>query len=154
MRQEGVCRGLEEPVSLRQRDDDLHIVDGEEAGLAVDHALVPVLVDPVGEDDDVALLETQLALILRLKVIEGATAWLVQHLRLFPIDCVIDLDICGFERGAVGQAVVLTVVQGLHAAPDGLWFELSLGPAAGCGYPPLQLSTELLQDFTRLPMVL
>lgn len=42
---------------------------------------------------------------------------------------------CGFERGAVGQAVVMTVVQGLHAAPDGLWLKLSLGPAAGCGYP-------------------
>lgn len=28
-----------------------------------------------------------------------------------------------------------TVVQGLDAAPDGLRFELSLGPAAGCGYP-------------------
>ncbi len=68
--------------SLGQGDDDLHIVDGEKAGLAIDHALVPVLVYLVGEDDDVTLLEAQLALVLRPKVIEGATARLVQHLRL------------------------------------------------------------------------
>lgn len=68
--------------SLRQGDDDLHVVDGEEAGLAVDHALVPVLVDLVGEDDDVAFFEAQLTLVLRLKVVEGATAGLIQNLRL------------------------------------------------------------------------
>lgn len=65
---------------MRQGDDDLHIVDGEKTGFTVDHALVPVLVYLVGEDDDVALLEAQLTLVLWLKVIEGATARLVQHL--------------------------------------------------------------------------
>lgn len=68
--------------SLRQRDEDLHVADGEEAGLAVHHALVPVVVDAVGEDDDVPLLKSQLALGLRLKGVQGATARLVQHLRL------------------------------------------------------------------------
>lgn len=70
VRQEGVYGGLLEPVSLRQGDNDLHVVDGEEARLAVDHSLIPVLVDPVGEDDDVALLEAQLTLVLWLKVVE------------------------------------------------------------------------------------
>lgn len=80
-------RGKREPAedarrwtSLRQGDDDLHVVDGEKTGLAVDHALIPVLVYLVGEDDDVAFLEAQLTLVLWLKVIEGATARLVQHL--------------------------------------------------------------------------
>lgn len=68
--------------SLRQWDDDLHVVDGEKAGLAVEHALVPVLVYLICEDDDVAFLEAQLAPILRHKVVEGATAWLVQHIQL------------------------------------------------------------------------
>ncbi|KAA8585679.1 hypothetical protein FQN60_004373 [Etheostoma spectabile] len=69
--------------SLRQRDNHLHVVDGEEARLAVDHALVPVLVYLVGEDDDVALLEAQLALVLWLKVVERAAARLVQRLGLW-----------------------------------------------------------------------
>ena len=43
--------------SLGQGDDDVHVVDGEEAGLPADHSLVPVLVDLVGEDDEVALLK-------------------------------------------------------------------------------------------------
>ena len=30
---------------------------------------------------------------------------------------------------------MLTVVQGLHAAPDRLWFELSFGLAASGRYP-------------------
>lgn len=41
----------------------------------------------------------------------------------------------GLERGAVGQAVVLGAVERLDAAPDRLWLEVSLGPAAGRGYP-------------------
>lgn len=68
--------------SLWEGDDDLHVVDGEEARFAVDHALIPVLVYLVGEDDDVALLEAQLAFVLWLEVVEGATARLVQHLWL------------------------------------------------------------------------
>lgn len=68
--------------SLRQRDQDLHVVDGEEAGRAVYHALVPVLIYPIGKDDDVTLLESKLAFALWLKVVKGAAARLVQHLRL------------------------------------------------------------------------
>lgn len=70
-------------VSLGQGNNDLHIVDGEEAGLAVDHALIPILVYLIGEDDDVSLFEAKLTLVLWLKVIQGATARLVQHLRLY-----------------------------------------------------------------------
>lgn len=68
--------------SLRKGDDDLYVVDGEEAGFTIDHTLVPVLVYLVGEDDDVALLEAQFAFVLWLKVVEGATARLVQDLQL------------------------------------------------------------------------
>lgn len=66
--------------SLRQRDNDVHIADGKEARLPVDHALIPVFIYLVGEDDNVALFEAQLTLILWFKIIEGATARLVQHL--------------------------------------------------------------------------
>lgn len=44
----------------------------------MDHPLVPVLVDLVGQGDDVALLEAQLAVVLGLEVIEGFAAGLVQ----------------------------------------------------------------------------
>ena len=67
-------------ASLGQGDDNLHIVDGEEARIPVDHALIPVLIDLVGEDDGVALLEAKLALVLGLEVVQTPTAGLVQHL--------------------------------------------------------------------------
>lgn len=63
---------------MRQRHQDIHIVDWEEARLAVDHAFVPVVIDLIGQGDDVPLLEAQLALVLGLKVIQCPTAWLVQ----------------------------------------------------------------------------
>ena len=69
-------------ASLREGDDDLYVVDGKEARFATDHALIPVLIYLVGEDDDVTLFEAKLALILWLEVVEGATARLVKHLRL------------------------------------------------------------------------
>lgn len=62
---------------MRKGHQDIHVVDGEEARLAVDHALVPVVVDLVGEGDDVALFEAQLALVLGLKVVERSAAGLV-----------------------------------------------------------------------------
>lgn len=65
-------------LSLRQGHQHLHVAEGEEARLAVEHALVPVLVDLVGQRDDVALMEAQLPIILGLKVIECLAAWLVQ----------------------------------------------------------------------------
>lgn len=65
-------------LSLRQGHQHLHIAEGEEAGLAVEHALVPVLVDLVGQRDDVALVEAQLPIVLRLKVIQRLAARLVQ----------------------------------------------------------------------------
>lgn len=75
-------RGTERAADWKlvgQRDQDIHVVDGEEARLAVDHALVPVLVDLIGQSDDVALLEAQLALVLWLEVVECSTAGLVHR---------------------------------------------------------------------------
>lgn len=63
---------------MRERDEDLDIVEGEESRLAVDHSFVPVLVDLVGQSDDVALVEAQLSLVLRLKVVQGLAAGLLQ----------------------------------------------------------------------------
>lgn len=65
-------------LSLRQGHQHLHVAEGEEARLAMEHALVPVLVDLVGQRDDVALMEAQLPIVLGLKVIECLAAWLVQ----------------------------------------------------------------------------
>lgn len=64
---------------MREGHQDIHVVDGEEARLAVDHPLVPVVVDLVGEGDDVALFEAQLALVLGLKVVERSAAGLVHR---------------------------------------------------------------------------
>lgn len=78
----GVHIQREWKFSLRQRDQDLHVVDGEEASPTVYHALIPVLIYPIGQDDEVTLLKSELAFVLWLKVVEGAAARLVQHLRL------------------------------------------------------------------------
>lgn len=64
--------------SLRQGHQHLHVAEGEEARLAVEHALVPVLVDLVGQRDDVTLVEAQLPGVLGLKVIQCFAARLVQ----------------------------------------------------------------------------
>ena len=68
----GHCHAL-----MRERHQDIHVVDGEEARLAVCHAFVPVVVDLIGQGDDVALFEAQLALVLRLEVVERSAAGLV-----------------------------------------------------------------------------
>lgn len=62
---------------MRERHQDIHVVDGEEARLAVDHALVPVVVDLVGQGDDVTLFEAQLAFVLWFKVVECSATGLV-----------------------------------------------------------------------------
>lgn len=62
---------------MRERHQDIHIVDGEEARLAVDHAFIPVVVDLIGQGDDVALFEAQLTVVLWLEVVECSTAGLV-----------------------------------------------------------------------------
>lgn len=59
-----------------QRNKDLDVVKREESGLAVQHSLVPVLVDLIGQGDYVALAEAQFSLILWLKVVQRLTAWL------------------------------------------------------------------------------
>lgn len=42
---------------MRERHQDIHVVDGEKAGVAVQHPLVPVVIYLVGQSDDVAFLE-------------------------------------------------------------------------------------------------
>lgn len=64
--------------SLRQRHDDVDVADREKSRFAMDHTLVPVLIDLIGQDDEVALLEAQLARVLRLEVIQRPAARLVQ----------------------------------------------------------------------------
>ena len=44
-------------VLVGQRHQDIHVVDGEEARVALQHALVPVVVNLVGKGDDVPFLE-------------------------------------------------------------------------------------------------
>lgn len=62
---------------MRERHQDIYVVDGEEAWLAVDHALVPVVVDLVGQGDDVALFEAQLTFVLGFEVVECSATGLV-----------------------------------------------------------------------------
>lgn len=57
-----------------QRHEDLDVVEGEESRLPVQRALVPVLVDLIGQGDDVALAEAQLSVVLGLKVIQRLAA--------------------------------------------------------------------------------
>lgn len=63
--------------SVWQGHDHLHIVAREIALQAAQRSLIPVLIDLVDQCDDVTLVEAQLALILRIKVIQSLTAWLV-----------------------------------------------------------------------------
>lgn len=70
----GVWRAL---LSLGQRHQDIYVVDGEEARLAADHALIPVLINLVGENDEVTFLKAKFAVVLWLEVVESTTAGLV-----------------------------------------------------------------------------
>lgn len=63
--------------SAGQGHHHLHVVAGEEALLATERSLVPVFIDLVGQCDYVALVEAQLALVLRLKVVQSLAARLV-----------------------------------------------------------------------------
>lgn len=76
MRQTQLARG---GVLVGQRHQDVHVVDGEEARVAVQHPLVPVVIDLVGQRDDIALLEAQLTLVLGVEVVERAAAGLVHR---------------------------------------------------------------------------
>lgn len=62
---------------MRERHQDIHVVDGKEARLAVDHTLVPVVVNLIGQGDDVALFEAQFPFVLWLKVVECSATGLV-----------------------------------------------------------------------------
>ncbi len=65
-------------ILVWQRNEDLDVVEREESRLAIQHALVPVLVNLIGQGDDVALVEAQLSLVLWLKVVQRLTAWLLR----------------------------------------------------------------------------
>jgi len=58
----------------RELDEDLDVRVREIPGHAVHAALQPVLVDSTDEVDNVGLLEAELALVLRLKVIQSLAA--------------------------------------------------------------------------------
>lgn len=63
--------------SLWYVNDDLDIVDREESSLTMHAALEPVLVDALCQLDRVTFLETKLALILWVKIVQCFTAWLL-----------------------------------------------------------------------------
>lgn len=65
-------------VLVWQRDKDLNVVEREKSRLAVEHSLVPVLVNLIGQGDDVALTEAQLSLVLWLKIVQRLTARLLR----------------------------------------------------------------------------
>lgn len=65
-------------VLVWQRNEDLDIIEREESWLAVQHSLVPVLVDLISQSDDIALAEAQLSLVFWLKVVQRLTARLLQ----------------------------------------------------------------------------
>ena len=65
-------------ILVWQWDQNLNIVEREESRLAVEHALVPVLVNLIGQRDDVALAKAQLSLVLWLKVVQRLTARLLR----------------------------------------------------------------------------
>lgn len=44
-------------ILVGQRHQDIHVVDGKEARVALQHPLVPVVIDLIGKGDDIALLE-------------------------------------------------------------------------------------------------
>ena len=56
-------------ILVWQWNKDLDVVEREESRLPVQHPLVPVLVDLIGQGDNVALVEAQLALVLWIEVI-------------------------------------------------------------------------------------
>lgn len=60
-----------------QGDEDIDVVEREESRLVVQHTLVPVLVDLIGQGDDIALSEAQLSLVLWIKVVQRLTARLL-----------------------------------------------------------------------------
>lgn len=45
-------------VLVWQWHQDIHVVDGEEARVAVQHALIPVFINLIGQRDDIAFLES------------------------------------------------------------------------------------------------
>lgn len=63
--------------SVAQRHHHLYVVTGEQSGLAVHGPLEPVLVYMIGQRDDVALVEAELSVVLRFKVVQSLAAGLI-----------------------------------------------------------------------------
>lgn len=57
--QDLLCRsfGHCQDILVGQRHQDIHVVDGKEARVALQHPLVPVVINLIGKGDDIALLE-------------------------------------------------------------------------------------------------
>lgn len=65
-------RGLQQGrADLGQRNSHIDIGDREEAGLAIQRSLKPVLVNPLREGDVISFTEAQFSWIFRLEVIQS-----------------------------------------------------------------------------------
>lgn len=54
---------------MGQGNQNFHVIDGEEAWLAMKHPLIPVLINLVSECDDITLFKPQFPFIFRFKVV-------------------------------------------------------------------------------------
>lgn len=66
-----VVSGSSQMVVSVQGHEDLDVADREHARLSVQRALVPVVVDLLQQQHDVALFEPQFARVLRIEVVQG-----------------------------------------------------------------------------------
>lgn len=66
---------------LRQRHQHIHVADREQPSLATQGALVPIDIHLLGEDDDVALTEVQLALLIGVEGVHRPATGLIQDQR-------------------------------------------------------------------------
>ena len=62
-----------------KRNQDVHIADREKARLAAQHTLIPVTINLIGQDDDVALFKAQLTLAEWLEGVECPATRLVKY---------------------------------------------------------------------------
>lgn len=64
---------------MGQSYQDVNVIDREESWLAIYHPFIPVLINLIGQYDDVTFLKAQLALILRIEIIQSATTRPIQR---------------------------------------------------------------------------
>lgn len=73
----GGSRHGDSAVLMRQRDENFHIIDGEEAWLAMKHPFIPVFINLVSEGNYIALFKTEFPFIFWIKVIQRSATRLV-----------------------------------------------------------------------------